>query len=56
MFLRDNLPKAIKKGAYVINIDEYADVLTHWIALFWTEIEVIYFDSFRVGHIPEEIK
>ena len=29
---------------------------THWIALFCTEIEVIYFDSFGVEHIPEEIK
>ena len=26
--------KKIKDGAYVINLDEYADVGTHWIALF----------------------
>ena len=31
---RNNLPKKIKDGAYVINLDEYADVGTHWIALF----------------------
>ena len=30
---RDNLPKTIKNGAYVINLDKYADVDTHWIAL-----------------------
>ena len=30
---RDNLPKTIKNGTYVINIDEYADVGTHCIAL-----------------------
>ena len=26
--------KKIEDGAYVINLDEYADVGTHWIALF----------------------
>ena len=34
LFSRNNLPKKIKDGAYVINLDEYADVGTHWIALF----------------------
>ena len=33
-FSRNNLPKKIKDGAYIINPDEYADVGTHWIALF----------------------
>ena len=28
-FSRNNLPKKIKDGAYVINFDEYADVGTH---------------------------
>ena len=27
-------PKKIKDGAYVTNLDKYADVGTHWIALF----------------------
>ena len=31
-FSIDNLPKTIKNGAYLINLDEYADVGTHWIA------------------------
>ena len=31
---RNNLPKIIKDGAYVINLDEYADAGIHWIALF----------------------
>ena len=31
-YFRDNLPKKIKDGAYVINLDEYKDVGTHWIA------------------------
>ena len=33
-YSRDNLPKQIKDGAYVVNLDEYADVGTHWIALY----------------------
>ena len=31
VFSRENLPKTIKDRAYVINLDEYADVATHWI-------------------------
>ena len=34
--------------AYVINLDEYADVGTHWIALYIKNNEIIYFDGFRV--------
>ena len=43
-------------GAYIINLDEYTDVGTHWIALFCNKNEVVYFDSFGVQHIPKEIK
>ena len=32
---RSNLPKKIKDRAYVINLEKYADVGTHWIALFY---------------------
>ena len=56
VYSRDNLPKIIKSGAYVINLDEYADVGTHWIALYVKNNEVIYFDSFGVEHVPKEIK
>ena len=48
--------KKIKDGAYVLNLDEYADVGTHWIALFCNKITIIYFDSFGVEHVPEEVK
>ena len=48
--------KKVKDGAYVINLDEYADVGTHWIALFCNRNEIVYFDSFGVEHVPEEIK
>ena len=56
VFSRDNLPKKIKDGAYVINLDEHKDTGTHWIALFCNRNEIVYFDSFGVEHIPEEIK
>ena len=56
VFLRNNLPKKIKDGAYVINLDEYADIDTHWIALFCNRDEIVYFDSFGVKRIPEAIK
>ena len=52
----NNLPLKIKDGAYVVNLDEYADVGTHWIALFYNRSEIVYFDSVGVEHIPEEIK
>ena len=48
--------KKIKDGAYEINLDDYADVGTHWIALFSNRNEIVYFDSFGVEHVLEEIK
>ena len=56
VFSRNNLPKKIKDGSYVINLDEYTDVGTQWIALFCTRNEIAYFDSFGVEHVPEEFK
>ena len=56
VFSRNNLPKKTKDGAYVINLDEYKNVGTHWIALFCNKNTAIYFDSFSVEHIPKEIK
>ena len=48
--------KRIKDGAYIINLDEYANVGTHWIVLFCNRNEIIYFNSFGAEHVPEEIK
>ena len=56
VFSRNNLPKKIKDGAYIINLDEYEDVGTHWIALFCNKNTVIYFNCFGVEQAPEEIK
>ena len=55
VFSRDNLPNSIKNGAYVINLDEYHDIGTHWVALYVNNKTIIYFDSFGVEHIPKEI-
>ena len=56
VFTKNNLPKTIKDGAHVINLYEYANVSTHWIALFCNKKEIVYFDSFGVEHAPDEIK
>ena len=45
----------IKDGVYVINLDEYSDIGTHWIALHALD-NVTYFNSFGVEHIPKETK
>ena len=40
--------KKIRDGAYVTNLDEYADLGTHGIASFCNRYESVYFDSFGV--------
>ena len=64
VFSRDNLPNnirpkglgsVVKNGAYVINLDQYHDIGTHWVALYVNNKIVTYFDSFGVEHIPKEI-
>ena len=45
IFSRNNLPeynsiKKIKDGAYIIYLDEYANVSTHWIALFCKKVKL----------------
>ena len=56
VYSRDSLPDKIKDEAYVINLDEYSDIGTHWIALYALNNNVTYFDSFGVEHIPKEVK
>ena len=55
VYSRDNLQK-IKDGAYIINLDEYSDIGTHWVALYVKNNDVTYFNSFGVKHIPREIR
>ena len=56
VYSRGNLPNKIKNGAYIINLDEYTAIGTHWIALYVNAKAVTYFDSFGIKHIPKEIK
>ena len=56
VYSRDNLPDKIKDGAYVVDLDEYSDIGTHWIALYINNKTVTYFDSFGIEHISKEVK
>ena len=56
VFRRDNLPNKTNNGAYVINLDEYHDIRTHWLALHINSKYATYFDSFGVEHISKEIE
>ena len=56
VYSRDDLPDKIKDVAYVINLDEYSDVGTDWVALDVNNKTVTYFGSFGVEHIRKEIK
>ena len=57
VYSRNNLPK-IKDGAYVINLDEFKSIGTHWIALYvnGNNLDATYFNSFGVEHILKEKK
>ena len=61
VYSRDNLPEAkfqekIRDWAYVIKLDEYSDIGTHWVALYALNNNVNYFGSFAVEHIPHQMK
>ena len=43
-------------GACIINLDEYSDIGTYWVALYVQNNDVTYFHSFGVEHIPKEIR
>ena len=55
VYSKNNLPK-IKDGTYLINLDEYESIITHWIALHGNANNTVYFDRFELEHIPKEIK
>ena len=44
-YSRNNSLK-VKDGEYVINLDEYKSIETHWIALNMNEINIVHFDKF----------
>ena len=61
VYSRSNLSK-IKDGAYVINLDEFKSIGTHWIALHVNgnnrkaSYDGIYFETFGVEDILGKIK
>ena len=54
VYFRYSLSK-IKDRAFIINLDGYESISALWIALYFNNIDVTYFDSFEVEHIPKEI-
>ena len=46
----------VQDGAYVINLDQYSDIGTHWVALYVLNNDDTYFHSFEVEDIPKGIK
>ena len=54
VYSRNNLPK-VKDGIYLINLDEYKSIGTHWIAFYLNDNNVTYFGRIGVKHIPKEI-
>ena len=53
-FLRNNLYR-IKDGAYVINFDDESSIGTQLVPLFIDRITSVYFDSFGIEYIPQEL-
>ena len=56
VYSRNHLSDKIKDEAYVINVGDYSDIGTHWIALYVNNKTVAYFDRVGLEHIPKEIK
>ena len=56
VYSRDNLPNKIKDEVNVINLDEYSDIVTHWITVYGLNKNVIYFHILGVEYILKEIK
>ena len=52
VYSRDNLTE-IKDRAYIINLDEYSNIWTHWVAFYVYNDDVTYFDSLGVEHISK---
>ena len=55
VYSKNNLSKT-KDGAYIINLDEYESIGTHWIALFVNDINVTYFDNFELNIFQKKLE
>ena len=55
IFSKNTLAK-VKDREYVVNLDEYKSIETHWIDLYVNCHKGTLFDSFEVEHFRKEIK
>ena len=55
VYSRNDLSK-INEWTYIINLEEFESIGTHFIALHVNAENVTYFDSFRFEYTPKEIK
>ena len=55
VYSRNNLPDKIKDRVNVVNIYQYSDIGTHRNALYVSNNNVTYFDSFGEEHVPKEV-
>ena len=49
----NNLRRKIKDETNTLNLSVYADLGTHWIALYGNDIEIICYKSFGVENISK---
>ena len=56
VYSSDNLPDKIKDGVYVVNLNEYSDIGTYWVALYVNNETVTYFHSSGIEHTSKEVK
>ena len=56
VFSRDNSPKTVKYGTYVISLDEYPDVKTHWIALYVRTLTLFIFTVLEFNMFLNRLK
>ena len=54
VFSKNNLPRK-NDGAYVIILDDTNSKRTHWFSLFINRNAVVYFDSFEIGYVSQEV-
>ena len=55
VYSRNNLLEK-KDEAYIMNLDKYKSIRTHWIGLYMNGNKVIHFNTFGGEYIPKEIK
>ena len=55
VYSRNNLLEK-KDEAYIMNLDKYKSIRTHWIGFYMNGNKVIHFNTFGAEYIPKEIK